>query len=56
MLSALVVHKEIIKPGQGFFTFARSLDLFAGNGEDKFYIEECAKFTTIGGLIIQIGI
>lgn len=43
MLSAVVVHKESLKPGQGFFTLARSLGLFTGNDEDKFYIQELRK-------------
>jgi hypothetical protein len=43
MLSAVVVHKESLKPGQGFFTLARSLGLFVGNDEDKFYIQELRK-------------
>ena len=43
MLSAVVVHKASLKPGQGFFTLARSLGLFVGNDEDKFYIQELRK-------------
>lgn len=43
MLSAVVVHKESLKPGQGFFTLARSLGLFVGNDKDRFYIHELRK-------------
>lgn len=43
MLSAVVVHKDTLIPGQGFFTLARSFGLFVGNGRDKFYIEELCK-------------
>lgn len=43
MLSAVVVHKESLMPGQGFFTLARALGLFVGNDRDKFYIEELRK-------------
>jgi len=43
MLSAVVVHKESLKPGQGFFTLAQSLGLFAGGDEDKFYIQELRR-------------
>jgi len=43
MLSAVVVHKESLKPGQGFFTLGRTLGLFVGNDKDKFYIQELHK-------------
>ena len=43
MLSAVVVHKESLMPGQGFFTLARALGLFVGNDRDKFYIQELRK-------------
>jgi len=43
MLSAVVVHKDSLMPGQGFFTLARALGLFAGNDRDKFYIQELRK-------------
>jgi len=43
MLSAVVVHKESLMPGQGFFTLARALGLFIGNDRDKFYIQELRK-------------
>ena len=33
MLSAVVVHEESLKSGQGFFTLARELGLFLGNRE-----------------------
>lgn len=40
MLSAVVVHKDTLMPGQGFFTLGRALSLFVGNDRDKFYIQE----------------
>jgi len=43
MLSAVVVHKETLISGQGFFTLARELGLFLGNDRDKFYIQELRK-------------
>ena len=43
MLSAVVVHKDSLKPGTGFFTLARSLRLFDGEDEVKFYIQELRK-------------
>ena len=43
MLSAVVVHKETLVPGQGFFTLARALGLFVGDDRDRFYIEELRK-------------
>lgn len=43
MLSAVVVHKEGLKPGQGFFTLARELGLFIGSDRDKFYIKELRR-------------
>ncbi len=43
MLSAVVVHKDTLMPGQGFFTLARALGLFIGNDRDKFYIQELRK-------------
>ncbi|MFO7772963.1 MAG: hypothetical protein R6V59_03330 [Dehalococcoidia bacterium] len=43
MLSAVVVHKESLVPGQGFFTLARSLGLFTGDDRDRFYLEELRK-------------
>ena len=43
MLSAVVVHKDSLKPGQGFFTLARSLGKLVGNDEDSFYIRELRK-------------
>jgi len=43
MLSAVVVHKDSLKPGQGFFTLARSLGLLVGKDEDRFYIQELRK-------------
>lgn len=43
MLSAVVVHKDTLIPGQGFFTLARALGLFVGDDKDRFYIEELRK-------------
>jgi hypothetical protein len=43
MLSSIVVHKDTLIPGQGFFTLARALGLFIGNDRDKFYIQELRK-------------
>ena len=43
MLSAVVVHKDTLMPGQGFFTLSRTLGLFVGNDKDKFYIQELHK-------------
>ena len=43
MLSSIVVQKETLMPGQGFFTLARALGLFIGNDRDKFYIQELRK-------------
>jgi len=43
MLSAVVVHKDTLIPGQGFFTLGRTLGLFVGNDKDKFYIQELHK-------------
>lgn len=43
MVSAVVVHKDNLRPGKGFFTLARALGLFMGNDEDKFYIEQLRK-------------
>ena len=43
MLSAVVVHKDTLMPGQGFFTLGRALGLFVGNDKDKFYIQELYK-------------
>lgn len=43
MISAVVVHKDSLKPGKGFFVLAQSLNLFNGNDEDKFYIGELRK-------------
>ena len=37
MLSAVVVHKETLVPGQGFFTLARGLGLFVSDDRDRFY-------------------
>lgn len=43
MLSAVVVHKDSLKPGTGFFTLARALRLFDREDEDKFCIQELRK-------------
>jgi len=43
MLSAVVVHKESLMSGQGFFTLGRALGLFVGNDKDRFYIQELRK-------------
>ncbi len=43
MLSTVVVHKDTLIPGQGFFTLGRTLGLFVGNDKDKFYIQELHK-------------
>lgn len=43
MLSAVVVHRESLMPGQGFFTLARSLGLFVSDDKDRLYIEELRK-------------
>jgi len=43
MLSAVVVHKDTLMPGQGFFTLARALGLFVGDDKDRFYIKELRK-------------
>jgi hypothetical protein len=43
MISAVVVHKDSLKPGRGFFVLAQSLNLFDGKDEDKFYINELRK-------------
>lgn len=43
MLSAVVVHKDTLMPGQGFFTLARELGFLVGNDKDRFYIQELRK-------------
>jgi len=43
MLSAVVVHKDSLKPGKGFFVLAQELGLFLGSDEDKFYIQELRR-------------
>ncbi len=43
LLSAIVVHKDTLVPGQGFFTMARDMDLFRGSDRDRFYIEELRR-------------
>ena len=43
MLSAVVVHKDSLIPGQGFFTLARELGLLVGNDRDRFYIQELRR-------------
>ena len=43
MLSAVVVHKDTLMPGQGFFTLAWALGLFVGNDKGRFYIQELRK-------------
>ncbi len=43
LLSAVVVHKDTLVPGQGFFTLARDMGLFTGSDRDRFYIEELRR-------------
>ena len=43
LLSAVVVHKDSLKPGQGFFKLARTLGRFDGHDEDVYYIAELRK-------------
>ena len=43
LLSAVVVHKDTLIPGQGFFTLARDLGLFTGGDSDRFYIGELRR-------------
>ena len=43
MLSAVVVHADDLKPGQGFFALARDLDEFDGNDEETFFLAELRR-------------
>jgi len=43
LLSAVVVQKDILRPGQGFFTMARDMGLFTGDDEDRFYSDELRR-------------
>lgn len=43
LISAVVVQKDSMRPGQGFFKLARSLGLFTGNNKESYYIQELKK-------------
>jgi hypothetical protein len=43
LLSAVVVHKDEMIPGAGFFKLAQALGLFDGVDRDKFYIQELRR-------------
>jgi len=43
MLSAVVVHKDSMLPGQGFFTLARAQGSFVGTDREAFYIQELRR-------------
>lgn len=43
LISAIVVQKDTLRPGQGFFKLSHVLGLFTGNDKDAFYIQELRK-------------
>jgi len=43
MLSAVVVHMDDFRPGQGFFTLAKDLGKFDGTDEEAFFIAELKR-------------
>lgn len=43
MLSAVVIQRDSVMPGQGFFTLARELSLYAGGNDQVFFNEELKK-------------
>ena len=43
LLSAVVVRADENKPGQGFFTLARDLGVYAGNDDLKFWLDELKR-------------
>ena len=43
MLSAVVVHVDDLRPGQGFFTLAQELGRFDGVDREAFYIAELKR-------------
>jgi hypothetical protein len=43
LISAVVVHKGSLRPGEGFFKMAKDWNIFKGNDSDFFYIQELRK-------------
>jgi len=43
LISAVVVHKGALRPGEGFFKMAKDWGIFKGNDSDTFYIQELRK-------------
>ena len=43
MLSAVVVHTDDLRPGQGFFTLAEDLGEFDGTDEETFFLAELKR-------------
>lgn len=43
LITAVVVHKGELIPGEGFFKLARALGLFDGVDRDKYYIQELRR-------------
>ena len=43
MLSAVVVHTDDLRPGQGFFTLAKDLGEFDGTDEETFFLAELKR-------------
>ena len=43
MLSAVVVQKDTLRPGRGFFNLAQSLGLMADGDEERFYSQELRR-------------
>jgi len=43
LISAVVVQKDTLRPGQGFFKLSRGLGLFTGSDRDAFYVQELRK-------------